>query len=218
MRLRRLFSCLGLALWLLPLAVVLALWGRSHFRLDELSRVTDDYQTQALVSYQGGLHFIRSGDTASPRPLAWDTLIIPKGATREHLYIIGSVRWQYVGFSWIGLAPRAPPPRAAPSPATPGPVPARPRPLAPLAPWLMLRPLDAWIVPYWALALPFCLPPLRRTFLFARRQLRRRRQQCPACGYDLRASPARCPECGQGAVDHSAEERPTTGALNTDGG
>jgi hypothetical protein len=57
------------------------------------------------------------------------------------------------------------------------------------------------VFPYWALCLAaFPLPAVR-----LRRHLRTRRRLrlglCLRCGYDLRASPGTCPECG--AVTHS---------------
>jgi hypothetical protein len=55
-------------------------------------------------------------------------------------------------------------------------------------------------VPYWALFAALLVPPIvRQRYLGAllrRRRARMRAGCCPACGYDLRASPDRCPECG----------------------
>jgi hypothetical protein len=52
-------------------------------------------------------------------------------------------------------------------------------------------------MPAWASCAPFTLLP--SLWLF--RQIRRRRRtdlhMCPQCGYDLRATPERCPECGE---------------------
>jgi hypothetical protein len=54
-------------------------------------------------------------------------------------------------------------------------------------------------VPYWALALLFAVVPVWRLRVW-RREVRRRRLikglLCTSCGYDLRASKDRCPECG----------------------
>ena len=65
------------------------------------------------------------------------------------------------------------------------------------------------LVPLWAIAAPLAILPAL-WLLRARPALRRRRLKaglCLQCGYDVRASPERCPECG------SARDR---GARTTD--
>ena len=53
------------------------------------------------------------------------------------------------------------------------------------------------IVPHWAVALPLLTwASLRFVGPAAQRQRRLKRGQCLTCGYDLRASTGRCPECG----------------------
>lgn len=55
-------------------------------------------------------------------------------------------------------------------------------------------------VPHWAIGLPGLVFPLLTLSRAQRRRRREARGLCVDCGYDLRATPARCPECGREAA------------------
>jgi hypothetical protein len=51
-------------------------------------------------------------------------------------------------------------------------------------------------VPLWAVVLPWLVLPVGVVVRLANRRRRAHRGLCPRCGYDLRATLERCPECG----------------------
>jgi hypothetical protein len=54
-------------------------------------------------------------------------------------------------------------------------------------------------VSYGWIAIVMLLIPANRIASIGRRRWRLHRKRCPACGYDLRATPNQCPECGAAA-------------------
>ena len=66
----------------------------------------------------------------------------------------------------------------------------------------MFIPLHYWqlAIPYWLLTLLTAIPTALLLRTRQRQRARRQQGQCRNCGYDLRASPDRCPECGTDAL------------------
>jgi hypothetical protein len=193
---------------LLLAAALAGFWWRSEHVMDEWSLVDEDNTLRAVVSFRGSLHFIRAGKNSTRRPLGWDTQEIGPTRTISNLHAGMGVAWQRAGFVRVSSSVLPPQPPASRVvirsarlrlPATtlfvapPAPPPA----MMAVAPWLLTRPYDAWVIPYWAPVLAVGLVPAVLTvFGLTRHFVRRYRGRCDACGYDLRASPERCPECG----------------------
>src|SRR5205085_833770 len=64
-----------------------------------------------------------------------------------------------------------------------------------------------FVAPYWFAIVMLLIWPVRR--IIAQRRADQSEKwrlagRCPSCGYDLRASPQRCPECGAEAANPSS--------------
>jgi hypothetical protein len=67
-------------------------------------------------------------------------------------------------------------------------------------------------VPFWFVAIIAALAPLGRLIHLSRR-VRNSANLCARCGYDLRATPDRCPECGSATAMASAKANGSAGRV-----
>jgi hypothetical protein len=78
-----------------------------------------------------------------------------------------------------------------------GTTPQRWRPLRRLdKPAATMWPYRFYVIPYWFFLVFLCPPVFQQVFSWRRRRLRAKSGLCWQCGYDIRATPDRCPECG----------------------
>jgi hypothetical protein len=68
----------------------------------------------------------------------------------------------------------------------------------------IVSPAPMLVIPYWVLGIITAALPIARLAVWWRRWRRHPEGCCRACGYDLRATPERCPECGAVAVTAKA--------------
>jgi hypothetical protein len=179
MRLRWLGTAAVAVSFLLMLAT-LALWVRSYFRNDSIDRFRREaggpgsyHDTHGLFSSYGsfGAGYLRMYHPTTqewPESAHWRYNVTPAAVLPwQH-------RWRVLGFGYWNIT-------IPPGPAHNGVHVAGIR------------------IPHWFVALLFGFAPAiwaRRSWLERRRRWRLRTGLCKRCGYDVRASGDRCPECG----------------------
>src|SRR5690242_14587447 len=185
---RRLFN-LAAAVSLVLCVGAVALWVRSYWYLDGEQLWPDAQRTWIIESGEGGLFFQQSRATA---PI-WQQragLRYPSGRQHWSRQIRG-FPWGFGPWSWrmAGFAYGS---RSTP------------------APWSVAPPgtsiTDHCVrVPHAFLVAAFALLPVILLYRSLRARHIRHHDLCPTCGYDLRATPERCPECGTATAPKPAE-------------
>ena len=171
---RRLVNLLSLLSLLLCLAVV-ALWVRSYGGTDRLERYerTSGWGYYLCRGYFTATWYFTDGRSGMvPMPLKYERVT---ANLEPHRVSLPSARydWTVAGFRSV---------RRDTS--------------------------DGWtdralVIPLWFLCLLLAAMPIGRAVGWWRDRRTSRRARvglCPACGYDLRATPGQCPECGAAAV------------------
>lgn len=198
---RRLFTILS-ALSLVLCATILFLWVRSYWVAEGWSwsdgvRVpTAGYQIawrKVLVSHRGRVCFMM--DRSFGSPAAFRRRLDAKEAAYARGFHYASTRSPGAWWEWLGFEYRT---------HNGYPV------IASVAIGPPVQLTRMWLAPHWA-AVVLTIPwPTWWLAGRGRRRYRLRHGLCLQCGYDLRATPERCPECGTVVPSIASEPRPPT--------
>jgi hypothetical protein len=221
--LRRLFTIARMALLGLCLVLALAaavLWVRKATRQDQFSYAREGGRLWVAGSRANGLYVtIVSGwpNHEPPRLYSLDEpgqLIGPQiGVSRGPIGRGSGWENGLVDPGRVLATPSTQPAQLGVGPGAPFAAPRAWKGNVVLAPRASLTPpIFEVFVPHWMPLALFAIPPLAWGSLRWRRSAVRRRRtrqgECLACGYDLRASSGRCPECGREDADRVILQQP----------
>jgi hypothetical protein len=167
------------ALSLLLCVAVVVLWVRSYWRFDQFRRHWVD--REGLL--HGGRVVSQRGELISQGARLDERLASGELTGRDPLAYYPTATWRLLGFTAGRFRYRV---TTSSPPSSPG---GR----------VITGTATVLIVPHYAAALMTAAMPLA----WAGREWKRRHTvppgHCPRCGYDLRATPEKCPECGNAA-------------------
>lgn len=163
---------------------VLACWARSHFRTDGIQYVYEispdrkyRFNVHPVVNlFAANLDLLKAADDAALAEHTGWTVESSKYTPREYDFYLNAQPCYRLADFGVGREPASPTTSRAGLP-------------------MVSQRWSVWF-PYWVPAIAFAVAPL--LWLRRYRLLRRRigRGACAECGYDLQATPGRCPECG----------------------
>lgn len=170
-RMRKLLGALSvLSAFLCVIAGVL--WVRSYRRADLTYHVGEDRETWCVVSNWGAVTIAhREYKGLAGGDQGWTFY---SGSADRMPF--GQVRWSVVGFSRSGIAQSYD------------------------GPYAYTCQDEYFSIPFWFLVVVFAIPASLLAVRLLRLRSARRRMRlglCLGCGYDLRGSDNRCPECGR---------------------